>query len=330
MVTIEDVAQKAGVSVATVSRVLNNEFLVTREKIEKVKAAISELGYVPNALRRRSPAKTKTNIVLVVTSDIVDDMLSGISDAAKLRGYNVMLDYVSSKVVDTESIMRYLDNGIVDGIILINYYSNIAEIEQINEKYPLVQCGNFLRLNNAFLVSINDEQAAYELTSHLIEIGKNRIAFSTMDLDAPFVIERKKGYLRALCEHHLEYDPGLVIYTDHSIEGGEEVARRMMAMTPPADAVICLFDLTAYGCYKELKKMKVQMPSQAAMACFDVGYSELVEPEITSIVQPFYQIGSESMRTLQDIITGKLNDGRRIYLNHELIVRKTTAIDDAP
>lgn len=326
MVTIEDVAEKAGVSIATVSRVINNEIMVTQDKINKVKNAINDLGYVPNTLRRKSQKK-ETKIVMVVTSDIIDDMLSGISDAAKKHNYDIMLNYITNDKKSTSSITKYLENGIIDGVILINYYNNIDEIIKINENYPLVQCGDSINIPDSCMVSINDEKASYEITNHLFDIGKRRIAFTFVNENALFANERKKGYVRSLFEHHVEFDPALIFQSDHSFEGGVEAANHILSFKKPVDAIMCSFDVSAVGCITQLKKMNVKVPEQIAVTGFDnTEISEIVDPKITTIAQPFYQIGYESMRILYSIINGELSDGRRIYLNHELIVRKSSKL----
>lgn len=320
MVTIENIAERAGVSVATVSRVINNEFLVTKEKVERVKAAMKEMGYQPNYLRKKKEKKD-TKIVLVVTSDIIDDILKGISDAAQGRDYDIMLDYVTSSDINTRSIRRYLENGIVDGIILINYFVANEEIAAINEHYPLVQCGETTGSPNSFSVSIDDERAAYDLTTYLIHSNKKRIAFSTFDLNVNFLKQRKRGYLRALYENNIPYDPKLFFTTDHSVESGMEVASTVLAGDhPPIDAIVCASNLVAEGFLHALEKGDAGNRSSIMVAGFDnVEPSELIEPRIVTISQPFYQIGYEAMRTLYALIQNEIRENRKIYLPYEMI-----------
>lgn len=321
MVTIEGVAEKAGVSVATVSRVINNESMVTKDKVERVKAAMSEINYHPNTLRKKKE-KGAAKTVLVVTSDVIDDILKGISDAAKTRDYNVMLDYVTSNDVNTKNIQQYFEKGIVDGAILINYFASPKEIASINELYPLVQCGETTYAHNSFSVSIDDERAAYDLTTYLIQNNKRRIAFSAFDFDVNFSKRRIVGYQRALYENDIPYDPTLLFTTEHSVEGGTEIAAKVLADGyPPLDAIVCASNLVAEGFLHALRKVGGKDRPPIVVAGFDnVESSELIAPQIVTVSQPFFQIGYEAMRMLYSLIHSEIKENQRVYLPYEIIV----------
>jgi DNA-binding LacI/PurR family transcriptional regulator len=323
MVTIEDVANAAGVSIATVSRVINNDYLVTNEKVEKVKASMNELGYVPHASRHKI-SKGNSKMIMVITSQIIDEMLHGVKDAAANIGYDVLLNYVIDNEDKNDIIYRFED-GFINGVILINYFYNNNQIIEINNKYPLVQCGDVIELPNSFMVSIDDERAAYELTNHMLSLGKRRIAFAKLDNSTFFSREREKGYRLALQQSGIPADPALITSCDNSYESGVEVAKYLMSLENKADAVVCVYDMVAAGCINALQSNGIRVPQDIAVAGFDnIELSEMLKPNITTISQPFYEIGTEAVRTLNAIMNGEINEGRRILLNHQMIVRSST------
>lgn len=324
MVTIKEVAERAGVSVTTVSRVLNNKSMVATEKLEKVQEAIRALEYFPTPRRKKS--KGDTPIVMVAISSMIDEALEGISDGAHKYGYDIMLTYASGNFQNLDSMFRYLERGIVEGVILFNYNKNMDEIKKISGKYPLVECGNCADLPDCCTVSIDDELASYEMTSHFIALGKRRIAFVGPSFDALFAAERRRGYRRALYEHDIPFDPEMVFtVSDYSYESGVEAAGRILNTGLSADAIICPFDTTAAGCLSVLKRRGIRVPGQIALSGFDsTEISDIVEPKITTVAQPFYQMGYQSVRELYARIQNGPCKGKKIHLSHELLIRKST------
>lgn len=323
MISIEDVALKSGVSVATVSRVINNSRLVSQDKVDRVNAAIEELGYKPSSARRNT-AKSKTPVILVATSVLIEEILHGIKDAARAYHMEVMLNFIVDRE-DADEWQKSLSKGTFDGIIFLNYFYEPQNLDAICRRYPTLESGHCLSMTNGSVVTIDDEQAGYDLTAHLIHSGKRRIIFTQLREDIAFSRLRKQGYIRALYEHGIPYDPSLIISGDHSYESGVEAAKQIIGMENRADAIMCTYDMMAAGCINTLKAGGLRVPEDIAVTGFDdADISEMVDPTITTIQQPFYEMGFEAMRTLHDVIRGDIPNDRYIIIQHALLRRKST------
>lgn len=327
MATIEDVAKLAGVSVATVSRVLNNSDIVSKEKKEKVLEVASQLNYQPN-ISGRNLRRSEAKMVLVVCAFVLDDVLLGIQDAAKRLGYDVIVSCTGG-IQDVSDSLKFLQNGMVDGVIFMNMIFKAEELSGINKQYPVVQCCEYIDMSNSYFVATNDEKAAYDMVCHLIEQGKKKIAFVAYDGDpnqgTSFSNERERGYRRALIEHGLMANPLYRFSGDICVATGVEIAELCLKMEDRPDAIFCVQDMIAIGCQNALKKAGVKIPEEIAIAGFDnLEICEICDPPLTTIGQPFYEIGKETMNMLVMLIKGEIAVGRRVLIDHKLIVRGST------
>jgi LacI family transcriptional regulator, repressor for deo operon, udp, cdd, tsx, nupC, and nupG len=329
MSTIEEVAALANVSIATVSRVLNNNYMVSQGKKDRVLEAVKTLNYQPNAFGRNL-RRSETMMVLVVCSSVINDAMTGIQDVAKELGYDVILSYADNKRNGTNSI-KFLENGLVDGVIFLNMHFKDEELINISKQYPVVQCGEYVDIPDSFLVSTNDEKAAYQMTSHLIQLGKKRIGFIAYEgfgTTLHFSREREKGYKLALADNGITYDPELRMIGDNSYESGIEAAKQFLSMKDRPDAVFCTQDNMAVGCINTFKDAGVSVPEDIAVSGFDnVEIAEICIPPLTTISQSFYEIGRETMRLLVCLIKGKITIGRQVFINHQMIIRGSTVKD---
>ncbi len=329
MATIEDVAVKAGVSVATVSRVLNDSNKVSRDKKDKVMKAVKDLNYQPNALGRNL-RRSETRMVLVVCTFVINEVLAGIQDTADDLGYDVILVSTGMKKRGLDAV-KFIKNGMVDGVIFLNMIYEHKELIDLISQYPIVQSCEYLNIPNSYLVSVNDEKAAYEMTCHLIAQGRKRIAFlgySTSKYSPNFVFDREKGYKRALAEHGLIYDSNLHLEGDLAFHGGHsgvEAAKKILAMENRPDAIFCIQDNMAIGCINTLVKAGVSVPGEIAVAGFDdIEMAQICDPQLTTVSQPLYDIGTETMKMLIAQIRGEIKTPRHIFLEHKLVIRGST------
>ncbi|RCX16063.1 LacI family transcriptional regulator [Anaerobacterium chartisolvens] len=325
MVKIEDVAALAGVSVATVSRVLNNNYMVSKEKREKVLEAVKALNYQPNALGRNL-RRAESKMVLVVCTAVIDEAMRGIQDVAKDLGYDVILSY-SDRTGGMNSI-KFLENGLVGGVIFLNMLFKDEELINISKQYPVVQCGEYVDIPNSYLVAVNDGKATYDMTKHVIELGKKRIAFVACEgygENPHFSRDRERGYKLALADFGLPHYPELRRSGDFSIESGIAAAKEYLKMDHKPDAVICAQDNIAFGCLNTFKNAGLSVPGDIAVTGFDnIEISEVSDPSITTIAQPFYEIGRETMKMLVSLMKGEISVGRHLFIDYQLIVRGST------
>lgn len=329
MATIEDVAAHAGVSIATVSRVLNNTYGVSQSKRDKVEEAVKALNYQPNVLGRNL-RRSEPKMILVVCTEVINEAMSGIQDVASELGYDVILSYAGKNREGVDSI-KFLQSGMVEGAIFLNLIFKEEELITLSNRLPVVQCGEYVDIPSSYLVACNDEKAAYELTCHLIQTGRRRIgfvAYETSGTDPHFSQDREKGYRRALLEHGIAYDASLRMAGDFSYDSGLEAARQFLAMENRPDAVVCTQDNMAAGCISAFRKAGIAVPEDIAVTGFDnTDIAEICDPQITTIAQPFYEIGRETMRLMVALIKGEVTLGRQVFINHQLLIRGSTVKD---
>lgn len=335
MATIVDVAKEADVSLATVSRVLNKSFMVSDEKRLRVEAAIQKLGY-QHSQNPQGARKAGAKLVFVITSIHQADLFDGMIETAGELGYELIISYISDREDGWKTsarIMKTMKREWIAGVITNNAAAKNNELRQILRPYPLVQVGEPLDMQGFgenYLVSVDNVQAAYDLTSHLIETGRRRIAFMCIDNylmqgDNNFILQREKGYLQALQEHGIDPDPALKLHSDVSAEDSASVTEELLRMKNPPDAIFCINDMMASGCLKALREAGVRVPEDIAVCGFDnMEFSDFLYPSLTTIDQSFEEMGTSAIRMLHQVITGEIGTGRKLFINHKLLVRQST------
>lgn len=330
MVTVIDVAKKAGVSVATVSRVLNSNYIVTKEKKDKVLKAIEELGYVPKTTVRTEKNNEK-KVIVVLAAAIIHDIIAGIQDFGVQHGYEIMISYQAGEAKSSQP-WSFLPKGQLGGLIILNMLFNEQELQEISDTVPVVQCSQYTSIPNAYAVTVDDVNAAYHAVSHLIETGKRKIAFVGMGIEegegcisTNFSKDRLIGYRRALEDNGITFNPKLVKYSDNSYESGAQSATKLLEQQIPFDSVFCVTDNLAVACLNTFKDAGYRIPEDIAVCGFDnQEISEMTNPKLTTVDQPFYEIGYESMRMLESIMKGEISTGRRVLIEHKLLKRGST------
>ncbi len=324
MATIEDVATLAGVSIATVSRVMNNSYIVSSEKKEKVLAAAKELQY---SSIKNTVQKIDNKIILVAGTAFIDDIFAGMQDKAKEYGYEVVFSYCYNNIEDIKEL-KMVQTGLVDGIILMNLPTSAKELRTLKEQIPVVFCGEFLEMPHTFSVSINEQKAAYEMVKHLLSLGRRRIGLVLPQLNGVvhhFIHEREMGYRLALAEAGIPIDSALCLYADYSLESGLSAGKQLLALDNRPDAVFCATDSLAIGCITAFQKEGISIPADIAVAGFDnMELSTVCNPPLTTVEQPFYEIGCESVRLLMTLIRENLSVGRHVMIDHQIAYRAST------
>jgi LacI family transcriptional regulator, repressor for deo operon, udp, cdd, tsx, nupC, and nupG len=327
MATIDEVAAMAGVSVATVSRVMNNSYVVSEDKRVRVLQAAQALNYQPSTFSR-SQRRAENKTILIICSVVIYDVVAGVQAMAKKLGYDVLIHYNAGRNAELDSI-KVLNNKLVDGIILLNVLMDDDDIIEINKRYPVVHCGEYMDIPNAFQVSTDNEGGAHAIVNHLISQGRKRIAFVAPDIfnGLPhFVQVREKGYRLALQEHGLPFSPDLIIKADFSLESGYDAGRRILAMADRPDAVFCATDTLAVGCIHTFRDHGLSIPADIAVAGFDNDEaSEICTPPLTTVAQPFFEIGCETVRLLTAMISEEMTIGRSVMIDYQLKIRESTA-----
>lgn len=328
MATIQEVAELAGVSTATVSRVLNDNYKVSDKRKKAVLDAVHVLNYKPNIIGRNL-SRSENKTILVVSSAIDNQMLRGVYTAAKEENYDIVLSYTGMS--DGMDALKYFENGLAGGMIFMNNFLDDDMLMNFIRNYPIVQCAEYLDKPESYLVSIRDDLASYELTERLIKQGRKRFALLTIrnlfDHTINFALARNRGFLKALSDYGIPYYPNLTRYLDHRYEDSVLCARQFAHLDPAErpDAVICVVDQMGTACVNTFQNLGVKVPEDIAVTGFDDSpFSTMCTPKLTTVNQPFFEMGAESTRLLIKIMNGDPPEQRRIYLPHSLIIRGST------
>jgi LacI family repressor for deo operon, udp, cdd, tsx, nupC, and nupG len=327
--TIQEVARLAGVSVATVSRVLNNSPLVKDNTRAKVMDVIQKFDYQPNLLGR-DLRRSETMKVLVLTPTlerpIVADIVQGMEDRGKEDGYYVLVCPTSNNADRERELLRMLQNRLADGVIVIYSTLSKEELSALGQKHSIVQCLEFVDASYTCSVSIDDEQAAFDAVSHLVEQGHRRIALIA---GSPLVHStrlREQGYRRALEYYAIPFREEWVKYGDYGHEHAESLMNELMKLPEPPTGIFCMSDNMGIGCINAIHKAGLRVPEDMAVVGFDnTREATMALPELTTVHQPKYELGQTAMQLLIHNMTSSDKSYENAILRHELIVRASTA-----
>ncbi|GMX66664.1 LacI family DNA-binding transcriptional regulator [Paenibacillus elgii] len=328
-VKIKDVARMAGVSVTSVSRVLNKGEHVSEKLEKKVRQAIEQLNYSPSLIAK-SLKRNKTNLIGVIIPDITSSfqatILSNIEETLGRRGYNLL---VSNIVEDTDKVVKYLNvfqEMRVDGIVLMHEKLNdhIRLFLQKNQIPLVVHAELGLNLPT---VMIDDFKAAYDATAYLIRKGHRRIAMIAGDMrDLCAGRKRYEGYLAACKDYGIPVDESIIRFGDYKLASGYRLMGELLAEAGGSfTSVFAASDDMAVGAINCMADHQLRVPDDISVIGFDGNQmSDVIRPRLTTIQQPMDKIGQATVELLMELI--EQNDhaqrshlARTIVLEHELV-----------
>ena len=323
MATIKEVADLAGVSVATVSRFLNTPDAVKQETREKVENAIEALSYRPNYLGR-TLRLMETKRILVVLNTISNQFYSrvvrGIEERAKEDGYSVLLCVTRGNEDNLKEFIKMLETREVDGMILTSREISEADILALSRSCPIVCACEPIKNKKIPLIAIDDEQAGYDAVRFLIKQGKQKIALLGAGKNFYSSTLREKGAKRALSEAGLA--PFYISEEGFTYRAGiRSICNLMDEKKELPDAIFAFADSCAIGAINELSKRGYTVPDDVSVMGFDnTAISEMFIPTLTTVSQPQHTIGYQAMDMLIHQIKGQ-NYTKRYTVNHEIIYR---------
>lgn len=324
MPNINDVARAAGVSKATVSRVLNNKEIVSDNTKEKVYAAIEKLQYQPNLIGRMLRT-SETQKVLVLLPDIANSFFStvirGISAQAQEYGYTVMTGMTRSSLQKEESYIELLENRVIEGIILLSSNMDAERITELSKRRPIVQCSEYVVESDTSGVYINNEQAAYEAVSHLIELNHTNIGFIGSDRPYRSGIDRENGFIKAMRENDLPVRH--CYHSDYSLKDGYNYCMTMLSHPQPPTAIFAVSDWLAVGVLDALYDTDHLM-EVSVVGFDDSSIARAFRPQITTVSQPRFEMGKTAMKLLREKIVNINSPNIRKTVEHKLVIRDTT------
>lgn len=323
---IKDVAKEAGVSVATVSRVLNENGPVAEETKEKVLAAALKLDYRPNLLGRQL-RRNETKIILVMLSSLANTfcskVISGIEKAATQKGYNIMICATNDAKESENKYLDFVKNKLADGVIILNSTLTQAEMVLLSKTVPVVQCCEYIDTQTTPYVSIDNETAAFDTVSYLIQKGRRKIVF--LGADNHFISShlRLSGYKKALEKHNIPLDENLLIFGNYGYRNGMYVTEKLLEKTRDFDAVFAISDRMAAGAITALQNHGISVPGEVEVIGFDnTDITYLFQPNITTVAQPQIKLGATAFDLMLKRIRGEKT--KNIILPHQLIFRNST------
>lgn len=327
MATISDVAKQAGVSVATVSRVINNPKIVTKGTRLKVESVIKELSYEPNVLGRNlrtSESKLILTLIPSISNPFYTEIMNGIEDTALELGYNILLCETNSNPIRQANYFNLIKNKLADGVIAMDPTVDEEELLAISKNYSVVKCSEHDENGSIPYVTINNVQAAYDAVCHLIKLGHTKIALINAKGKLQYAVERRLGYEKALKEFNLPINENLIFNADHlKFEQGQKAMRHLLSRSDRPTAVFAVSDILAIGALKEIHTNNLHIPKDIALIGFDkISFSNMTHPTLTTISQPRYEMGALSVEMLINKIKGKSVDN--IILDHKLVIREST------
>ena len=328
-ITIYDVAKKAGVSMATVSRVVNGNPNVKPGTRKKVMDVIDELDYRPNAVARGLASKKTTTVGVIipdVTNVYFSSLARGIDDVATMYKYNIILANSDGNEEKEIQVFNTLLAKQVDGIIYMGTHLTEKLREQIKRsKMPVVLAGSIDHKNEFVSVHVDYVKAVKEAVNNLLAHGDKRVAFVSGPLNYPINNEyRLKGYKEALAENGIEFDQDLVFETNDSYRAGETLWPALSAAH--ADAAFVADDELATGVLNGAVDAGAQIPTEfEVITGNDSKLTQIVRPKLSSITQPLYDIGAVAMRCLTKMMNKEDEDlDKTIELQYGFIKRGST------
>jgi len=327
-ITLKDIAKKAGVSVNTVSRALNNKPDISKETKKKIIQIAKELNYrkdfTASSLRRK-----ESKIVGVILADSANpfysEVLKGIEAASKDFGYNIILINSERNYTQEASAVNILLSRRIDGLLLSPVQEKIDDIKElISLKIPLVIFARHFEDLPVNEVRSDDIKAGYLATNHLIQRGAKNILMINGYLHKSPAKLRLEGYKRALKEHNLPVRDELIIVGDIGMEDGEKAVDKALSQGMSFDGIFAYNDMLALGAMKALKKKGIKIPKDIKIVgCDDILFSSVTTPSLTTIRVKKYEMGFEAFKLLIKVLRGKKRIEKKV-LDVELIVREST------
>ncbi len=329
-VNIHDIARKAGLSVVTVSRVINNYPSVREVNREKVFLAMRELDYKPNAAAQ-SLARGSTGTIGLVAPSMSDSfesrIVASVESALRLKDMFMVLSIAGGggDVIENAAMRLFQENR-VDGILIMSPVGNGSYIMELKRKdFPFVLLDQYQSNLQVPSVTVDNYYGGYQATLALIRGGAKRIAHISGAGVFESSHERLRGYRKALEDHKLEIDDELVVPGDFSVEGGYNVMRGWIRKGIVPDAVFAADDNTAFGVIDAARESGIEIPRKLAVIGYDDHpFASLFHPGISTVRQPAEAMGAYGVEMLLDILGGKTKRISKMSLNPRLMLRETT------
>jgi len=329
--TLEDIARQAGVSRSTVSRVVNNHPNVSQKVRQRVLGIIQQTSYQPHAAARALASQHSRMIGLIFTHSVsafftdpyYPHLTKGIAQACNQHDYTLALFLAGTKDDEEKIFPRLAGQGWLDGVIVQSGHHGEQWIigRMIDASLPLVVAGRPFRSDNVSYVDCDNVAAACTAVSHLIRLGRQRVATICGPVNSTVGLDRLAGYRKALLDHGLTPDESLVAEGDFTEAGGYVAMQKLLPARP--DAVFAASDGMAIGAIRAAQEAGLNIPDDVAFVGFDdLPLATFSGVQLTTVHQPVIAFGIQAVETLIDLIENGIHPPRHIILDTELVIRQ--------
>lgn len=307
--TMKDVAEKCGVSIATVSLALSGSAKIPDETRQRILKVVEEIGYRPHALAS-GLAKNSTKVLAAVVPQLrhifedpyFGEAMSGVYDAAQELGYKVLIEVASPQFMGQKSYLHLFQEKRIDGMLYIGSTTQDTYLEDfLKFKFPFIQVGSYIPTLPLPYVIGDNVNGGYTATKHLTDLGHRSIAMITGHFGVISANDRHEGYKKALAEAGIEYDENLVTFADFKEHTGYIAMQNLIKHGPTA--VFCGNDLMGIGAIRAIKKSGMHVPDDVAVVGMDnIRLGELISPTLTTVKYDVYTIAQRSVHRLIEIV----------------------------
>ena len=335
MTTIADVAERAGVSIATVSRVINGSRHVTSETCRSVLQAAKELDYHPNQ-PARNLRQQRTGAILILTPNMTNpfyaSILTGVGDTAAASGFAAFICNTGDDPARATAALDRLSQRQADGAIVLSVSQSAEWLPGYAARFPIVQCAEFVPDPGIARVSIDNYAASRDIMAYLLGLRHERIAHISADNPYQSTSARLSGYRDAMAEAGLPVPSGYVIKAspDYSFSSGKRAAWQLLTAPSRPTAIYCISDTLALGAVVAAQELGLRVPDDVTITGFDnVMETEMIRPHLTTLAQPCYDLGRTAMQTLDDLV-GRRPTTLEHVLEHRLVIRESSSTAPEP
>lgn len=330
-VSLKDIAKELGVSISTVSRALNNHPDISPEITKKVQKMAAEMNYTPNPLAM-GLLKQATRMIGVIVPDLVthfySSIISGIEDIAEQKGYYILIassnETLQKEIKAVENLLKTRVEGLI--VCLSQETKDYGHFDRlIKNNIPLVFFDRVCRTGEVSSVIVDNVDAARKITRHFYKNGFRRIAYIAGPDHLNISRERTRGYISGLKSCGLEFNPELLVKCNLSSKEAIRATACLLDLPERPDAIFGINDTVAFAAMKEIKRRGLRIPDDIALVGFtDEFHSTVVDPAMTSITHPTFEIGQEAARLFFRSIENPEAEPKQVVLSTKLIVRKSS------
>ncbi len=329
-ITIKDLARFCGVSPSLVSRTLNKKGGVSKVKREKILSAAARFDYTPNLFAKGLVAQQSNILGIMIpqrsefamSNPYFSQVILGIGKIATDHGYHLLISFLDGK----ENRDPLYKNNLVIGVIILGNLLEDPDIYELEKRsVPTVLIPGLLRESRLPSVDIDNVNAGYKATEHLLQLGHRRIAFLNGVKNSKYSVQRLLGYQQAFQRSRLFYEDHWVLETKFTEMAGYKRMGEILSRDDPPTAVICAADVVAIGALSAIKERNLRVPDQISVVSFgDIPLAGMLETPLTSVRIPFVEIGQRACRLLINWIKEKSLAEKDVVYPVELVIRQTT------